>query len=201
MLNLSSMQTKRSAEVLECAGRAKRRRRLGTPGNASGRPSQSGVALRWPCCLHGFFAPRAKKPRRGDLFIEEPRPTLLLFVFQRRGGRGIQWASQPRAAENQKEGGRGWRCCCYKQATPTGFEPTRLMAKLPSRPGTRRVRDNPFTEQALATALQSVPRALGRSSRSFRAPEWAGFRFPSGESPARSIQPNPTESNQSNRNN
>jgi hypothetical protein len=39
------------------------------------------------------------------MFIDEPRPLTILFVFQRRGGRGIQQGGQSRAAEKQKEGG------------------------------------------------------------------------------------------------
>ena len=47
-----------SRQRLECAGRAKRRRRFRPPltsNRARRSPSQSGVALRLPCSLHGFL--------------------------------------------------------------------------------------------------------------------------------------------------
>ena len=70
---------------------------------------------------HRRREPRAKNPVRGDLSIGEPRPTTLLFVFQRRGGRAIREAGQTRAAEKQKEGGGGW-VGAINRPPLTGFE-------------------------------------------------------------------------------
>lgn len=61
--------------------------------------------------------PRAKNPARGDVLIGGPRPTAVLFVFQRRGGRAIRQAGQTRAAEEQEGGGDG---CGGAQILPDG---------------------------------------------------------------------------------
>ena len=112
-------------------------------GNASRGRSQSGGMHRTPnasrlrrcvrvwrspwseprciCSLHGSFAPRAKKPRRGGLSIEEPGDHPPSFCFFSGAGAGLPVEFPAcRAAEKQEEGGSGWRRCGYKQATPSG---------------------------------------------------------------------------------
>ncbi len=125
--------------LLECAGRAKRPdesgfRSPGTFDKAGGRPSQSGVALRLPCSLHLSFAPRAKKPRRGGLSIEEPGDHPPSFCFSAARVPGYLLNSPPAAPlKNKKKGAVVGGAAAINRPPLTGFEPTHSCRG--SRPG------------------------------------------------------------------
>ena len=86
------------------------------------------------CSLHGFSAPRAKKPRRGGLSIEEPGDRTSFFLFFSGAGLDRLLNSPPVAPlkNKKKEGGVGGAAAINRPPL-TGFEPTPLRRS--SRPG------------------------------------------------------------------
>ena len=98
----------------------------------SSRPIWSAVAS--GCSLHGSFAPRAKKPRRGGLSIEEPGDHPPSFCFSAARGLDYLLNSPPAAPlKNKKKGGVVGGAAAINRPPLTGFEPTQSCRS--SRPG------------------------------------------------------------------